>query len=84
MHYFPDAYIFGVSAQGDEYIEDEEVQSKLLEKTENGTRAFIVDKDGNVLDVDKLTKYYSTAVPGTTNKAANIEVAYLNEEKGEV
>ena len=46
MHYFPDAYIFGVSAQGDEYIEDEDVQSTLLEKTEKGTRAFIVDKDG--------------------------------------
>ena len=46
MHYFPDAYIFGVSAQGDEYIEDGEAQSKLLEKTENGTRAYIVDKDG--------------------------------------
>ena len=46
MHYFPDVYIFGVSAQGDEYVEDEEAQSKLLEKTENGTRAFIVDKDG--------------------------------------
>lgn len=46
MHYFPDAYIFGISAQGDEYVEDENAKSKLFEKTENGTRAFIVDKDG--------------------------------------
>ena len=46
MHYFPEAYIFGVSAQGDEYLDDEETQNKLLEKTENGTRAFVVDRDG--------------------------------------
>lgn len=47
MHYFPNAYIFGVSAQGDEYVDDEEIQNKLIERTENGTRAFIVDKSGN-------------------------------------
>lgn len=47
MHNFPEAYIFGVSAQGDEYVEDEEIQNKLIERTENGTRAFIVDSGGN-------------------------------------
>ena len=46
MHYFPGAYIFGVSAQGDEYSDDEEMQNKLIEKTESGTRAFVVDKSG--------------------------------------
>ncbi len=47
---------------------------------------YTIEKDefNNVLPIEKLTKYYSTAVPGTTNKAANIEVAYLNEDKGEV
>ena len=45
-HYFPDAYIFGVSAQGDEYADDEEKQILLMGKTENGTRAFVVDKVG--------------------------------------
>lgn len=46
MHYFPEVYIFGVSAQGDEYVEDDIIQNKLIERTENGTRAFIVDSDG--------------------------------------
>ena len=45
MHYFPNAYIFGVSAQGDEY-KDDEVKNNLIERTENGTRAFIVDNEG--------------------------------------
>lgn len=48
MHYFPNTYIFGVSAQGDEYIDDEEKQNALLEKTENGTRAYVVDGCGNM------------------------------------
>lgn len=47
MHCFPNAYIFGVSAQGDEYVEDDNIQNKLIEKTENGTRAFIVDNKGS-------------------------------------
>lgn len=47
MHNFPNAYIFGVSAQGDEYAKDEESQNRLIERTENGTRAFIVDNNGN-------------------------------------
>ena len=47
MHYFPNTYIFGVSAQGDEYDNDENTQNKLIERTESGTRAYIVDKDGN-------------------------------------
>lgn len=46
MHYFPKVYIFGVSAQGAEYVNDEKIQNALIEKTENGTRAFVVDKEG--------------------------------------
>ena len=48
MHYFPHAYIFGISAQGDEYEESDEVQNNLIERTENGTRAYIVDDKGNI------------------------------------
>jgi hypothetical protein len=47
MHYFPDAYIFGVSAQGAKYEENEDKQNELIERTENGTRAFVVDKNGH-------------------------------------
>ena len=43
-HYFPNTYIFGVSAQGDEY--NKENKNSLIEKTEKGTRAFIVDYEG--------------------------------------
>lgn len=55
MHYFPNAYVFAVSAQGGEYTDDEETQSRLLEKTENGTRAFVVDEGG--------TKSYDLTLP---------------------
>ena len=48
MHYFPYAYIFGVSAQGNEYVENDLVQNDLIERTENGTRAYIVDNNGNM------------------------------------
>ena len=43
-HYFPNTYIFGVSAQGDEYNKDN--KNSLIERTEKGTRAFIVDSKG--------------------------------------
>ena len=42
------------------------------------------DEFNNVLPIEKLTKYYTTAVPGTSNKAANIEISYLNEDTGNV
>lgn len=45
-HYFPDAYIFGISAQGAEYHDDEEVTNILIKKTEDGERSFIVQPDG--------------------------------------
>lgn len=48
MHYFPHAYIFGISAQGDEYVDDDVIQNDLIERTENGTRAYIVDDKGHI------------------------------------
>lgn len=48
MHYFPDAYIFGVSAQGAEYCEKEEFIDMLIKKTENGERSFVIQPDGTL------------------------------------
>lgn len=42
--YFPDAKLFGISAQGDIYSTGN-VES-LIEKTENGQRSFVVTEDG--------------------------------------
>ena len=55
MHYFPDTYIFGVSAQGGEYTNDDETLNELIERTEDGTRAYIVKDDG--------TKSYDLTIP---------------------
>ena len=42
------------------------------------------DEFGNELKVEQLKRYYTTAVPGSNAKAANVEVSYLDEEKGSV
>lgn len=48
MHYFPHAYIFGISAQGAEYRSDEEFVDMMIKKTEEGERSFIVLPDGEL------------------------------------
>lgn len=47
-HYFPEAYIFGISAQGAEYIDNEQFTEMLIQKTENGERSYIVQPDGTL------------------------------------
>lgn len=43
--YFPDAKLFGISAQGDDY--SKENVELLIERTENGQRSFVVTEDGS-------------------------------------
>lgn len=45
QQYFPDAYVFGLSAQGWEYNEDLDID-ECEEKTIEGKRAFIIKPDG--------------------------------------
>lgn len=47
-HYFPNAYIFGVSAQGGEYKIDDQFCDEMVKKTEKGERAYIVDETGKL------------------------------------
>lgn len=49
MHYYPDIYLFGLSAQGAEY---NETNFDLLEEnTNNGTRAYIIHNEDKVYDL---------------------------------
>lgn len=45
-HYFPDAMIFGISAQGAEYNDSQELVEELEERTIRGERAYIVTDEG--------------------------------------
>lgn len=58
MHYFPEAYIFGVSAQGAEYSKDENLCEELMSKTEKGERSYIVTPEGKqVYDITLPLKF---------------------------
>lgn len=60
-HYFPDAFIFGVSSQGAKYLDDSnpdkkaEQEKKLLDDTRHGKRAYIV--------TDKKQTSYDLTLP---------------------
>lgn len=47
------------------------------------TVATVYEREGS-LPVDQLKRYYTTAVPGLDAKSSNIEVNYLDEQKGSV
>lgn len=49
MHYYPDSYIFGLSAQGADYNETN--YDYLEESTQNGTRAYIINSADKVYDL---------------------------------
>ena len=46
-HYFPDALIFGVSAQGVDYTKICDNEDELILKTEKGERAYVVMEDAS-------------------------------------
>lgn len=46
MHYFPSVYVFGVSAQGAEYNDEDAFVDELMQKTIEGKRAYVVLADG--------------------------------------
>ena len=52
-HNYPDALIIGLSAQGCNYSEKNWNKDDMLEKTENGVRAFVNDKNGIYYDLSK-------------------------------
>lgn len=45
-HYYPTVYVFGISAQGAKYSDDEHQAEELMQKTLNGERAFVVTPCG--------------------------------------
>ena len=54
---FPDAYVFGLSAQGWEYNEDLDID-ECEEKTIEGKRAFIIKPDGEkTFDITRPLDY---------------------------
>lgn len=52
-HNYPDALIIGLSAQGCNYRKKNWNKDDMLEKTENGVRAFVNDKNGIYYDLSK-------------------------------
>lgn len=46
-HYFPDAIIFGISAQGVDYANIGDNAEELISKTEKGERAYVVMEDAS-------------------------------------
>lgn len=54
-HFFPDAFIFGVSAQGIDYDNIDDMEDELIAKTENGERAYVV--------IDGIGKSYDLTLP---------------------
>lgn len=54
-HYFPNVDLYGVSAQGAEYSDNETQVEELMQKTMNGLRAYVVTSSGN--------KFYDLSLP---------------------
>jgi len=55
LHFFPDALIFGVSAQGVDYERIDNMEDELIVKTEKGERAYVV--------IDTIGKSYDLTLP---------------------
>ena len=56
-HIYPDALIVGLSAQGCDYDKNNWNKDDMLEKTENGVRAFVNDANGICYDLSKPLNY---------------------------